>query len=190
MSSITRCSGLSRQRGYSTSRMASARSPDLNSIENVWMLLGGKFLVETILQQKRTPSPVHSQRNEINCLNSCWIMLCKVDGVNSIPRIHGWWTKTSDRANYKGQLALTVYEEIRLGRIVRSQRSQTVAQNTTQLNDSASRIVSKRTKQSSLHRMGFGNSRPTRVPLLNARHWGARLILARGNRDWGVEDRK
>ncbi|GFU55574.1 transposable element Tc1 transposase [Trichonephila clavipes] len=37
-----------------------------------------KFLVETILRQTRTPSSVHSQRNGINCLNSCWIMLCKV----------------------------------------------------------------------------------------------------------------
>ncbi|GFT80641.1 HTH_Tnp_Tc3_2 domain-containing protein [Trichonephila clavipes] len=55
-----------------------ARSPDLNPIENVWDALGGKFLVETILRQTRTPSSVHSQRNGINCLNSCWIMLCKV----------------------------------------------------------------------------------------------------------------
>ncbi|GFV21417.1 transposable element Tcb2 transposase [Trichonephila clavipes] len=55
-----------------------ARSPDLNPIENVWDALGGKLLVETILRQTRTPSSVHSQRNEINCLNSCWIMLCKV----------------------------------------------------------------------------------------------------------------
>ncbi|GFV67594.1 transposable element Tcb2 transposase [Trichonephila clavipes] len=55
-----------------------ARSPDLNPIENVWMLWGGKLLVETILRQTRTPSSVHSQRNGINCLNSCWIMLCKV----------------------------------------------------------------------------------------------------------------
>ncbi|GFT03073.1 hypothetical protein TNCV_1361491 [Trichonephila clavipes] len=39
MSSNTRCSGLSRQRGYSTSRMASAFS-DLNPIENVWGALG------------------------------------------------------------------------------------------------------------------------------------------------------
>ncbi|GFX38819.1 transposable element Tcb2 transposase [Trichonephila clavipes] len=55
-----------------------ARSRDLNPIENVWDALGGKLLVETILRQTRTPSSVHSQRNGINCLNSCWIMLCKV----------------------------------------------------------------------------------------------------------------
>ncbi|GFX17681.1 hypothetical protein TNCV_474811 [Trichonephila clavipes] len=55
-----------------------ARSPDLNPIENVWDALGGKLLVETILRQTRTPSSVHSQRNGIICLNSCWIMLCKV----------------------------------------------------------------------------------------------------------------
>ncbi|GFW63490.1 transposable element Tcb2 transposase [Trichonephila clavipes] len=54
------------------------RSPDLNPIENLWDALGGKLLVETILRQTRTPSSVHSQRNGINCLNSCWIMLCKV----------------------------------------------------------------------------------------------------------------
>ncbi|GFX83527.1 hypothetical protein TNCV_324761 [Trichonephila clavipes] len=28
-----------------------------------------------------------------------------------IPRTHRWWTKTSDRANCKGQLALTVRSE-------------------------------------------------------------------------------
>ncbi|GFS97197.1 transposable element Tcb2 transposase [Trichonephila clavipes] len=54
-----------------------ARSPDVNPIENVWDALGGKLLVETILRQTRTPSYVHSQRNGINCRNSCWIMLCK-----------------------------------------------------------------------------------------------------------------
>ncbi|GFW49848.1 transposable element Tc1 transposase [Trichonephila clavipes] len=54
-----------------------ARSPDLNPIENVWDALERRLLVETILRQTRTPSSVHSQRNGINCLNSCWIMLCK-----------------------------------------------------------------------------------------------------------------
>ncbi|GFW69209.1 transposable element Tcb2 transposase [Trichonephila clavipes] len=50
-----------------------ARSIDLNPIKMCGMLCGGRLLVET-----RTPSFVHSQRNGINCLNSCWIMLCKV----------------------------------------------------------------------------------------------------------------
>ncbi|GFV52104.1 hypothetical protein TNCV_1324571 [Trichonephila clavipes] len=77
MSSNTRYSEMSRQRGYSTSRMASAFSRS-KPIENVWDALGGKLLVETILRQTRTPSSVHSQRNGIDCLNSCWIMLCKV----------------------------------------------------------------------------------------------------------------
>ncbi|GFV71109.1 hypothetical protein TNCV_5047671 [Trichonephila clavipes] len=52
-------------RGYSTSRMASAFS-DLNPIENVWDALGDKLLVETILRQTKTPSSVHSKRNGIN----------------------------------------------------------------------------------------------------------------------------
>ncbi|GFU07729.1 transposable element Tcb2 transposase [Trichonephila clavipes] len=55
-----------------------ARSPDLNPIENVWDALGGKLLVETILRQKQEHPHPCTQRNGINCLNSCRIMLCKV----------------------------------------------------------------------------------------------------------------
>ncbi|GFV09885.1 transposable element Tc3 transposase [Trichonephila clavipes] len=51
-----------------------ARSP----LKMCGMLWGGKLLVETILRQTRTPSSVHSQRIGTNCINSCWIMLCKV----------------------------------------------------------------------------------------------------------------
>ncbi|GFX55099.1 HTH_Tnp_Tc3_2 domain-containing protein [Trichonephila clavipes] len=83
--------------------------------------------------------------------------------------------KTSDRVNCKGQLALTVRGERWLRRIVRSQRSPALAQITTQLNDGASRTVSKRTVQRSLLRIIFGSRRPTRIPLLNARHQGGRL---------------
>ncbi|GFU77128.1 HTH_Tnp_Tc3_2 domain-containing protein [Trichonephila clavipes] len=87
--------------------------------------------------------------------------------------------KTSDRANSKRQLALTLRYEIRLKRIVRSQRSQILAQSSTQFNEGPSRTVSKWNVQRSLHRMGFGSSRPKRVPLLNACHRAARLAWAR-----------
>ncbi|GFX58258.1 transposable element Tcb1 transposase [Trichonephila clavipes] len=66
-----------------------ARSPDLNPIENVWDALGRQVAgrnypptnTPVLLKHRRpfsTPSSVHSQANGINCLNSCWIMLCKV----------------------------------------------------------------------------------------------------------------
>ncbi|GFT53268.1 HTH_Tnp_Tc3_2 domain-containing protein [Trichonephila clavipes] len=90
--------------------------------------------------------------------------------------------KTSDQVNCKGQLALTVCGERRSWRILCSQRSQTLAQITLQLNEGASRTVSKRTVQSSLHRMGFGNSRPTRALFPNARHRDVRLAWAREHR--------
>ncbi|GFU98903.1 hypothetical protein TNCV_3381491 [Trichonephila clavipes] len=52
-----------------------------------------------------------------------------------------------------------------------SQRSQTLAQITTQLNDGASRTDSKWTVQGLLHHMVFGSYQPTRVPWLNACTW-------------------
>ncbi|GFV88212.1 HTH_Tnp_Tc3_2 domain-containing protein [Trichonephila clavipes] len=58
--------------------------------------------------------------------------------------------KTSDRDNSKEQLALRVRVERRLKRIVRSQRSQILAQIPTQFNDGASCTVSKRTVERSL----------------------------------------
>ncbi|GFV82046.1 transposable element Tc1 transposase [Trichonephila clavipes] len=54
-----------------------ARSPDLNPIENVWDALGRQVAGRNYPPTTRTPSSVHSQRNGIHCLNSCWIMLCK-----------------------------------------------------------------------------------------------------------------
>ncbi|GFS61954.1 uncharacterized protein TNCV_2592471 [Trichonephila clavipes] len=69
--------------------------------------------------------------------------------------------KISNWANCKGQLASTVHGERRLRRIVRSQGCQTLAQITTQLNEGASRIVTKRTVQRSLRRMRFGSLQST-----------------------------
>ncbi|GFW04573.1 HTH_Tnp_Tc3_2 domain-containing protein [Trichonephila clavipes] len=59
---------------------------------------------------------------------------------------------------------------------------------TNSLNDGVSRTVSKQTVQRPLHLMGFGSRRPTRVPLLNARHLAAHLDWAREYRDWSVKD--
>ncbi|GFW41578.1 hypothetical protein TNCV_4034951 [Trichonephila clavipes] len=59
--------------------------------------------------------------------------------------------KTDDLANCKEQLALTVRGERRFRRIVRSQRSQTLAQIATQLNDGVNCIISKQQRC----RMGF-----------------------------------
>ncbi|GFW79778.1 transposable element Tcb1 transposase [Trichonephila clavipes] len=57
-----------------------ARSLDLNPIENVWDALGrqvaGRNYPPTNKTPSSTPSSVHSQINGINCLNSCWIILC------------------------------------------------------------------------------------------------------------------
>ncbi|GFV81713.1 HTH_Tnp_Tc3_2 domain-containing protein [Trichonephila clavipes] len=91
--------------------------------------------------------------------------------------------KTSDQTNCKGQLALAVRGERLFKRAVRSQRSQTLAQITFQLNDGASRTVSKRTVQPSLHRRGFDSRQPTRIPMLNARHRAVHLVWAREPRD-------
>ncbi|GFU29490.1 transposable element Tc3 transposase [Trichonephila clavipes] len=55
------------------------RSPDLYPIENVWDALGRQVAGRNYLPtNKITPHPCNSQRNGINCLNNCWIMLCKV----------------------------------------------------------------------------------------------------------------
>ncbi|GFV19872.1 transposable element Tcb2 transposase [Trichonephila clavipes] len=56
----------------------SLRSPDLNTIENVWDSLGRQVAGRNYPPTNKNTLILHSQRNGINCLNSCWIMLCKV----------------------------------------------------------------------------------------------------------------
>ncbi|GFT92654.1 HTH_Tnp_Tc3_2 domain-containing protein [Trichonephila clavipes] len=97
--------------------------------------------------------------------------------------------KTSDWAPFKGQLALAERGERCFKCIVRSQRSQTLAQITTQLEDGARSIVRKRTVKRLLHRMSFGSRRPTKVPFLIAHHRAARLVWEE-HIDWSVEDWK
>ncbi|GFV76152.1 HTH_Tnp_Tc3_2 domain-containing protein [Trichonephila clavipes] len=92
--------------------------------------------------------------------------------------------------NCKKQLALTVWGERRLRRIVGSRRSQTLAQITTQLNEGASKTVKKRIVQRSLYLMGIGSRRPTSVSLLTAPHQAARFAWTREHKDWSIEDCK
>ncbi|GFX63129.1 transposable element Tc1 transposase [Trichonephila clavipes] len=55
-----------------------ARSPDVNLIENVLDALRRQVAGRNYPPTNKNTLSVHSQRNGINCLNSCWIMLCKV----------------------------------------------------------------------------------------------------------------
>ncbi|GFT92276.1 hypothetical protein TNCV_3730371 [Trichonephila clavipes] len=54
------------------------RFPDLNPIENVWDDLGRQVASRNYPPTNKNSPSVQSKRNGINCLNSCWIMLCKV----------------------------------------------------------------------------------------------------------------
>ncbi|GFV65229.1 HTH_Tnp_Tc3_2 domain-containing protein [Trichonephila clavipes] len=100
-----------------------------------------------------------------------------------------------DKKSVIGKLQRTMsldsaWRETRLRRIVRSQRSQTLAQITTQLNDGASPIDSEWGVKCSFHHMCFGSRRPTRVPLLNAHRRAVHLAWAREHIDWSVENSK
>ena len=71
----------------------------------------------------------------------------------------------------------------RLSHMVKQNRSQAVAQLTTQNNAGSSRIVSEHTVQRTLLDMGLRSKRPTRVPLLTKSHRQLRLRWARVHRD-------
>ncbi|GFW83792.1 transposable element Tcb2 transposase [Trichonephila clavipes] len=50
--------------------------------------------------------------------------------------------------------------------------------------------VNRLCNQYSLYCMGFESRRPTRLPLLNARHRAAHLAWTRDHSDWSAEDWK
>ncbi|GFW48841.1 transposable element Tc3 transposase [Trichonephila clavipes] len=54
-----------------------AHYPDLNPIENVWNALGRQVSGRNYPSTNKN-TLIRAQRNGINCLNSCWIMLCKI----------------------------------------------------------------------------------------------------------------
>ncbi|GFV90998.1 uncharacterized protein TNCV_1248851 [Trichonephila clavipes] len=79
----------------------------------------------------------------------------KVDSVKSIPRTHGWWTK-----NYRsGELQRTISLDSVWYETAQACCAQPIiSSNYPQLNDGASRTVSKRTVQCLLHRMGVSGT--------------------------------
>ncbi|GFV70955.1 transposable element Tcb2 transposase [Trichonephila clavipes] len=74
-----------------------ARSPDLNPIENVWDAFGRQELLRSKLSSdiQEHPHPC-THREWVNCLNSCWIMLCKsmVRRVECCITLHGGHIRT------------------------------------------------------------------------------------------------
>ncbi|GFT43477.1 transposable element Tcb2 transposase [Trichonephila clavipes] len=55
-----------------------ARSPDLNPIENVWDALGRQVAGRNYPPTNKNTLIRALTEEWVNCLNSCWIMLCKV----------------------------------------------------------------------------------------------------------------
>ncbi|GFV01668.1 hypothetical protein TNCV_3050611 [Trichonephila clavipes] len=55
-----------------------ARSPDLNPIENVWDALGRQVAGRNYPLTYKNILIRALTEEWVNCLNSCWIMLCKV----------------------------------------------------------------------------------------------------------------
>ncbi|GFV18581.1 hypothetical protein TNCV_2872141 [Trichonephila clavipes] len=94
--------------------------------------------------------------------------------------------KTRDLGNSKGQSTLNARGQGRLRCIVRSHRTHRLSQTTSQLNDGASRTVSKSPVQRSLHSMSFRIRHPTRerVPLLNTR---LHVFPGQGGTETGVK---
>ncbi|GFV48486.1 transposable element Tc1 transposase [Trichonephila clavipes] len=96
--------------------------------------------------------------------------------------------ETSSRRHGVGRLhAIKENSHWGLSRMVKQNRSQTVAQLAAQYNARPSRIVLELTVQWTLLDMGIRIKRPTRVPLLTKWHRQLRLHWAREHRDWSMD---
>ncbi|GFV66143.1 transposase domain containing protein [Trichonephila clavipes] len=96
--------------------------------------------------------------------------------------------EASSRRHGVGRLhAIKEKRHWRLSRMVKQNRSQTVAQLTAQYNARLSRIVLEHTVQRTLLDMGLCRKRPTRVPLLTKQHRQLRLHWVREHRDWSMD---
>ncbi|GFX39027.1 HTH_Tnp_Tc3_2 domain-containing protein [Trichonephila clavipes] len=79
-------------------------------------------------------------------------------------------------------------DQILLTRIIKRDRCATLPHIASNFNAAPSTSVSVRTIQRNIIHMGFRSRRPTRVPLLTARHKALCLAWAHQHRHWTVDD--
>ncbi|GFU01788.1 HTH_Tnp_Tc3_2 domain-containing protein [Trichonephila clavipes] len=79
-------------------------------------------------------------------------------------------------------------DQRRLTRISKRDRREIVSQIAAELNAGTSTSVTVRSIQQNIIDMGFRSQRPTRIPLLTARHKALRFAWARQHRHWTVDD--
>ncbi|GFV14227.1 HTH_Tnp_Tc3_2 domain-containing protein [Trichonephila clavipes] len=81
-------------------------------------------------------------------------------------------------------------DQRRLTRIIKRDRRATLPQIATEFNVDTTTGVTMRVIQRNIIDMGFWRQRPTRAPLLTARHKALRFAWARQHRHWTLEDWK
>ncbi|GBO01652.1 hypothetical protein AVEN_30550-1 [Araneus ventricosus] len=113
---------------------------------------------------------------------------------SAVVSIHAKWINDGDTSNIRqGVGRPRVIKEKgrrRLSRLVKQNRSQTMAQLTSQYNSGPNASVSEHTVQRTLLDMGLCSRRITRVPLLTKRRRQLRLQWAREHREWTMDEWK
>lgn len=120
--------------------------------------------------------------SEFNIPRSTVSRVCREYGISGITSHHG---QRSGRPP-----ALNDRDRRRLCRIVNVNRHATLRQITAGINVGRTRDVSDRTVRRNLSSLGYGSRRPTRVPLLTARHRLQRLSWAREHIGWSLDQWK
>ncbi|GFU89188.1 HTH_Tnp_Tc3_2 domain-containing protein [Trichonephila clavipes] len=99
--------------------------------------------------------------------------------------------KTSNLRHHCGpKKIMQQRDQRRLTRIIKRDRRATLPQIAADFNAGPPSSVTVRTIQRNIIDMGFRSRRPTRVPLLTARHKALHLTLAHQHRHWTVDDWK
>ncbi|GFU33210.1 HTH_Tnp_Tc3_2 domain-containing protein [Trichonephila clavipes] len=99
--------------------------------------------------------------------------------------------KTSNLRHHSGRKKIMQErDQRRLTRIIKHGRRATLPQIAAEFNAGPSTSIIVRTIQRNILDIGFRSRRPTRVPLLTARHKALRLAWPRRHRHWTVDDWK